>query len=124
MGNNVSGSKFKSVVVIMHKPFAVFVEQICALASYSFGNKETLPCVLVVESCGMELNKAQIFNVRTHFISKCNTVSGSDSGICSVFINSSDSACCKNHIMAVDALAFFLFPCIDRKSCRGFFYSA
>ena len=74
MGNNISRCKFKSVILIMHKPFSVFIEKICTLASYSFGNKETFSCMLVIKSCRMELNKTQIFNIRTHFISYCNTV--------------------------------------------------
>ena len=41
-GNNISGSKLKAFVIIVHEAFLVAVEQICALASYGLGNKEAL----------------------------------------------------------------------------------
>ena len=39
-GNNISGSKLKALIVILHKALLVAVKKICTLASYRLGNKE------------------------------------------------------------------------------------
>ena len=77
MGNNISRRKFKAFVIILHESFLVAVQQICALAAYSLGYQEALPCLAVVESGWVELYIAQVLYLGAHLVSLGNAVAGS-----------------------------------------------
>ena len=104
MGYHISRSKFKALVIVMHEALLVAVKEVCALATYSLGNKEALTGSTVVECGRMELDVAEILYLSAHFISESDTVACSDSRVCGELINTSDTACSKDEEVAVHSL--------------------
>ena len=118
MGDNITGSEFQALVVVVHEALLVAVEQVSALATDSLGNKEALTGSPVVESSRVELNIAEVLDLSAHFVGECDAVAGSDSGICGELINSADTAGSKYHEMAVAGLVGVIRQFSGKRSSR------
>ena len=92
MGDHISRSQLKALVIVLHEPFKVTVFQVSALAPYRLGDKEALPGVAVIECGGVELYIAEVFDLGTEAVCRSDAVAGGDSGVGGIFIHSADAA--------------------------------
>ena len=121
MRNNISWRKLQTVVIILHKSFAVAVFKISSLASDRFRYKESFTSVLVVKACWVELDIAEVFYLCSKLMSNSYAVACCDSGVCSVFVNSAYSTSCKNGVSAIICRIFVVISQHKNgKTCFGF----
>ena len=121
MRNNISWRKLQTIVIVLHKSFAVAVFKISSLASDRFRDKESFTSVLVVKACWVELDIAEIFYLCSKLMSNSYAVACCDSGVCSVFVNSAYSTSCKNGVSAIICRIFVVISQHKNgKTCFGF----
>lgn len=101
MGNDITGSEFKALVVVVHEAFLMAVEQISALTADGFGNKEALTGSAVIERSRVELHIAEVLDLSAQFKGESDAVAGSDSGVGSELVHSADTAGSHYHEVAV-----------------------